>query len=176
VSLSEANSFLLLQLPRSRTIAKQEKKGKSVEALSAPGARGHGQEFTHGAAGLAAGDIRAGAETPPSWCYLLRGSGLFSRVRLSTSLVPSHMGLCHPRVWELVLKPWRMLYLWQSSDYGKKNKSKKAKQTELLAAAAVAHLAHTCNKSKLAESFPFHPNKTNNKEGLRAESGVFSTV
>lgn len=58
----------------------------------------------------------------------------------------------------------------------KKKKSKKAKQIELLAAAALAHLTHTCNKSKLAESFPFHPNKTNNKQGLKAKSGIFGTV
>ena len=101
MSLSEANTFLLLQLLRRRKRAKRKEEGKWVENLSAPGARGHGREFAHVAAGRAAGDIRAAGETPPSWRYLLHGSGLFSRARLSTSLVPSHTGLCHPLAWEL---------------------------------------------------------------------------
>lgn len=105
MSLSEANSFLLLQPLRRRKRAKGKKERKRVENLSAPGARGHGWEFAHGAAGLAAEDVGAAGETPPSWRCLLHGSGLFSRAGHSTSLVPSPSGLCHPLLWELESTP-----------------------------------------------------------------------
>lgn len=73
---------------------KRKKEGKWAETCFAPGARGHGREFAHGAAGLA-----ARGETPPScWCP---PATLRTRARLSTSLVPSHTMLCHPPVWEL---------------------------------------------------------------------------
>lgn len=175
VSLSGANSFLRLQLPRSRKRAKKKKEGKWVETLSAPGGRGHGWEFAHGAAGLAAGAIRAAGETHPSRCYpppRLK-IGAFQQGK-----VPSHTGLCHPLVWELesTSNPDVCCTCDSLLTKEKKKYSEKAKQIELLAAAALAHLTHTCNKSKLAESFPFHPNKTNNKQGLKAKSGVFGSV
>lgn len=177
MSLSEANSFLLLPPLRRRKRAKRKKERKRVENLSSPGARGHGWEFAHGAAGLAAGDVGAAGETPPSWCCLLHGSGLFCGAGHGTSLVPSPSGLCHPLLWELESTPNPDACCTCDSVLTKeKRNGKKAEQIELLAAAALAHLTHTCNESKLTESFPFPPNKTNKKQGLKEKWGVFGIV